>query len=208
MGDFQTRLDHSANVRVCRPGAAIFDTFQNIQRIDKYVWLRDSLNSASCTRFQLGFRKSAKCLCRTLCHRYSASKSKLNPWWNRVQRAKTWPTLHENALFMLRTWGSNILHTHGSFIAAPECFIVDFYTVGINLPHSTVIVATDQNCALIISSLIAKSALLSTTKMEETAAVLATSLDKENYPPQEKIAAGGKKRAASFPEGGEAMNCC
>ena len=43
MGDFQTRLDHSANVRVCRPGAAIFDTFQNIQRIDKYVWLRDSL---------------------------------------------------------------------------------------------------------------------------------------------------------------------
>ena len=43
MGDFQTHLDHSANVRVCRPGAAIFDTFQNIQRIDKYVWLRDSL---------------------------------------------------------------------------------------------------------------------------------------------------------------------
>ena len=44
MGDFQTRLDHSANVQVCRPGAAIFDTFQNIQRIDKYVWLRDSLS--------------------------------------------------------------------------------------------------------------------------------------------------------------------
>ena len=40
MGNFQTHLDHSANVRVCRPGAAIFDTFQNIQRIDKYVWLR------------------------------------------------------------------------------------------------------------------------------------------------------------------------
>jgi hypothetical protein len=45
MGDFQTHLDHSAKVRVCRPGAAIFDTFQNIQRIDKYVWLRDSLIS-------------------------------------------------------------------------------------------------------------------------------------------------------------------
>ena len=37
--------------------------------------------------------------------------------------------------------------------------------------------------------------------MEETAAVLATSLDKENYPPQEKSTAGGKKKAASFPEG-------
>ena len=45
MGDFLTRLDHSAIVRVCRPGAAIFDTFQNIQRIDKYVWLRDSLST-------------------------------------------------------------------------------------------------------------------------------------------------------------------
>ena len=45
MGDFQTHLDHSANVRVCRPGAAIFDTFQNIQRIDKYVWLRHGLNT-------------------------------------------------------------------------------------------------------------------------------------------------------------------
>ena len=36
-------LDHSANIRVCRPGAAIFDTFQSIQRNDKYVWLRNSL---------------------------------------------------------------------------------------------------------------------------------------------------------------------
>jgi hypothetical protein len=37
--------------------------------------------------------------------------------------------------------------------------------------------------------------------MEESAAELATSLDKENYPPQEKILAGCKKKAASFPEG-------
>ena len=47
MGDFQTHLDHSANVRVCRPSAAIFDTFQNIQRIDKYVWLRHGLSFAT-----------------------------------------------------------------------------------------------------------------------------------------------------------------
>ena len=38
-----SHLDHSANVPVCRPGAAIFDTFQNIQGIDKYVCWRHSL---------------------------------------------------------------------------------------------------------------------------------------------------------------------
>ena len=52
MGDFQTHLDNSANVRVCRPGAAFFDTFQNIQRIDKYVWLRPGLTIASHGRRQ------------------------------------------------------------------------------------------------------------------------------------------------------------
>ncbi|KAI2506707.1 hypothetical protein MHU86_7708 [Fragilaria crotonensis] len=37
--------------------------------------------------------------------------------------------------------------------------------------------------------------------MEESTAELATPLDKENCPPQEKGTAGGKKKAASFPEG-------
>jgi hypothetical protein len=31
------KLILTIHVRVCRPGAAIFDTFQNIQRIDKYA---------------------------------------------------------------------------------------------------------------------------------------------------------------------------
>ena len=53
MGDFQTHLDHSANGRVCRPGAAIFDTFQNIQRIDKYVWLRHGLNKLLITHYRV-----------------------------------------------------------------------------------------------------------------------------------------------------------
>ena len=38
MGDFKTHLDHSANVRVCRPVLILSE----ISSFDKYVWLRNS----------------------------------------------------------------------------------------------------------------------------------------------------------------------
>jgi hypothetical protein len=84
------------------------------------------------TRFQHGFRKSAKSRRRTYCLRFSASKSKLNPCRGRAQRAKTRPTQHENALFMLRTWGSNVSCTYGSSFSRHEISSVDLYATGIN----------------------------------------------------------------------------
>jgi hypothetical protein len=55
-------------------------------------------------------------------------KIQAEPCRSRAQRAKTWPTQHENAPFMLRTWG---LCAHGSSFSRQEISAVDFYATGI-----------------------------------------------------------------------------
>jgi hypothetical protein len=98
--------------------------------------------------FQNRCGQSAKSVCRTFCLRYSASKSMLHPCWNRVQRAKTWPTQHENALFMQRTW-ARIFCARMDFSCSSPNFVRMFLHI---LYQSSLVTTACQNHYTILCS--------------------------------------------------------